>query len=131
MILQPSTSSVRVFIPEWRENKSLDSGDQIKFHYKTITVAIKEKIIPREFSWEKDDKGEMSPVMNFRIDRKKYLDELVTKIEGLGYINEDGVEIKVSTVNQLFAGPVEFDSLIDEVYAFFNELVTQRINEKN
>ncbi len=131
MILQPSTSSNRVFVPKWRDNDKLDAGDQIRFHYKAITVAIKEKIIPRDFSWEKDDNGEMSPVMNFRIDRKKYLDELVTKIEGLGYINEDGVEIKVSTVNQLFSGPVEFDGLIDEVYAFFNELVTQRINEKN
>jgi len=131
MILQPSTNKIRVFVPKWRDNDKADDGEQIKIHYKAVTVAIKEKILPREFSYEKDASGDMSPVMNFRIDRKKYLDELVTKIENLGYISEDGVEIKVATVNQLFAGPVEFDGLIDEIYAFFNELVTSRINEKN
>ena len=54
-----------------------------------------------------------------------------SKIEHLGYMSEDGVEVTVSTVAQLFAGPVEFDGLIDEIYTFFNELVTSRINEKN
>ena len=131
MILQPSANKIRVFSPLWRENDKADDGEQIKIHYKAVTVAIKEKILPRQFSYEKDDNGEMAPVMNFKIDRKKYLDELVTKIDNLGYINEDGVEVKVATVNQLFAGPVEFDGLIDEIYAFFNELVTTRINEKN
>lgn len=131
MILQPSANKIRVFVPKWRENDKADDGEQIKIHYKAVTVAIKEKILPRQFSYEKDDNGEMAPVMNFKIDRKKYLDELVTKIDNLGYINEDGVEVKVATVNQLFAGPVEFDGLIDEIYAFFNELVTSRINEKN
>ena len=73
----------------------------------------------------------MTPSMAIKIDRKKYLDELVTKIENLGYISEDGIEIKVTSVAQLFEGPVEFDALIDEIYAFFSELVTSRINEKN
>jgi len=131
MILQPTTSKIRVFVPEWRDNNKQDDGDQIKIHYRAVTVTIKEKILPREFSYEKGSDGEMAPVMNIRIDRKKYLDELVTKIENLGYINEDGVEVKVSTVAQLFAGPIEFDGLIDEIYAFFNEIVTSRINEKN
>ena len=131
MILQPSVATSRVFVPKWRENDKLESADQIKIHYKPVTVAIKEKIIPREFSFEKDANGDMSPSMSIRIDRKRYLDELVTKIEHLGYMSEDGVEVTVSTVAQLFAGPVEFDGLIDEIYAFFNELVTSRINEKN
>jgi hypothetical protein len=131
MILQPSVTAARVFVPKWRENDKADSGEQIRIHYRPVTVAIKEKVIPRDFSFEKDANGEMSPSMTIRIDRKKYLDELITKIENLGYISEDGVEVKISTVAQLFVGPVEFDSLIDEIYAFFNELVTSRINEKN
>lgn len=131
MILQPSVTASRVFIPKWRENDTADAGEQIKIHYRPVTVAIKEKVIPRDFSFEKDANGEMSPSMTIRIDRKKYLAELITKIENLGYISEDGIEMKVATVDQLFLGPVEFDSLIDEIYAFFNELVTSRINEKN
>ena len=46
----------------------------------------------------------MKPSMSIRIDRKKYLYELVTKIENLGYISEDGIEIKVTTVEQFFGG---------------------------
>lgn len=131
MILQPSVATSRVFIPKWRDNDKLDSGDQIKIHYRPVTVTIKEKIVPRDFSFEQDNNGNMKPSMSIRIDRKKYLDELVTKIENLGYISEDGIEIKVATVAQLFGGPVEFDGLIDEIYAHFSELVTSRIDEKN
>jgi hypothetical protein len=131
MILQPSVATSRVFIPKWRDNDSADANEQIRIHYRPVTVAIKEKIIPRDFAFEQDANGNMKPSMSIRIDRKKYLYELVTKIENLGYISEDGVEIKITTVEQFFSGPVEFDGLIDEIYAFFNDLVTSRINEKN
>ena len=131
MILQPSIALSRVFIPKWRENDKADSGDQIKIHYRPVTVSIKEKIMPRDFSFEPDANGTMKPSMSIRIDRRKYLDELVTKIENLGYISDDGIEIKVATVAQLFSGPVELDGLIDEIYAFLNELITSRIDEKN
>ena len=131
MILQPSIALSRVFIPKWRENDKADSGDQIKIHYRPVTVSIKEKIMPRDFSFEPDANGTMKPSMSIRIDRRKYLDELVTKIENLGYVSDDGIEIKVATVAQLFSGPVELDGLIDEIYAFLNELITSRIDEKN
>lgn len=131
MILQPSITKSRVFIPEWMENKDANTDDQIRIHYRPVTVRIKERIFPREFTFGKGADGEMTPSMAIKIDRKKYLDELVTKIENLGYISEDGIEIKVTSVAQLFEGPVEFDALIDEIYAFFSELVTSRINEKN
>ena len=44
MILQPSITKSRIFIPEWMENKDANTDDQIRIHYRPVTVKIKERI---------------------------------------------------------------------------------------
>lgn len=132
MIIQPSTNTLRVFVPTWRENDQADPSDQIRFHYRAVTVSIKDDLMPQEFSYAMGENGQMTPVMKFKIDQKKCLDKLVTKIENLGYIDEKGTTVYITTVGQLWSAPSEMVSaLIDEVFAFLNSLVTARIDEKN
>jgi hypothetical protein len=121
-----SISTKREFIPEFNGNRKAPASDQIKFVHKAPTVAIKEKLFPRKFEFGAN--GEVSGT--FEIDRRKLISELTTDIINLVY-ESDGEEKKLTTVEQLFKAPIEFDPLVEELYTYYNGILNNRPNEKN
>jgi hypothetical protein len=123
-----SASRNRVFIPSFCNNKDAPVGDQIKVHYKAPTIAMKEKLFPRQI-----DIINEKPQISILIKRDQVIKEMVTSIENLTY-SDDAVgdeDIKVATVDQLFKAPIEFEELVEEIYVFLNECINTRVSEKN
>ena len=134
MIKQISINTERVFIPTFEGNDKADPNDQIKIHYKAITSSIKEDLVRRNVDLKKDKQsGEMEPTVSLQIDMRKTLDKLIVSIENLGYAINGAETKKVASVQSLFDAPLEvgFYPLIEEMFAFFNDLLNQRVDEKN
>lgn len=126
MIVTIEASLTGAFVPEFMGNKDLPTAEQIKVTHKRPSITTKEKLFPRQFNFDQSGQAQMS----ITVDRKKLIEELVTKIENCGYI-ADGIEIPIRTVKQLFDAPVEFDTLIEELYTHLNEIVNAKADEKN
>lgn len=114
------------YIPEWNGNRELSAGEQIKITHKSPTVSIKERVNPRVFDVDSD--GKVSGQMV--IDRRKVLVAMVTSIANLGY-SDSSKEHKIATVDQLFSAPAVFDPLIEEIYGYLQELLNDKVDEKN
>ena len=114
------------FVPAWNGNREVPVAEQIKVAHKAPTVAIKEKVNPRKFEF--DSSGAVTG--SFEVDRIKVLKAMVSSISNLSYMKDDK-EHKIATVDQLFNAPAVFDSLIDEVYNYFQELLNSKVDEKN
>jgi hypothetical protein len=121
-----SVSTKREFIPEFNGNKKLAATEQLKIVHRAPTVAIKEKLFPRKFVYGAN--GEISG--SFEIDRKRIISELTVDFVNFDYEMDDEKK-KITTVEQLFKAPVEFDPLIEELYTYYNNLLNARPNEKN
>ena len=133
MVKKITTSVQDVFIPEWDGNKDAPLGEQIQITYKAVTVAMKEKLFPREFDYKQANTGsqDMLTSMVIKVDRKKVIAEMTVAIKNCAYETAEGEIKKVATVEQLFATPIDFDPLIEELYTFYQSLLTQKVNEKN
>jgi len=126
MILTVSTK--REFIPKFNGNDKAPAAEQVKFIHKAATISMKEKLFPREFEYGADGKVSGS----FVVDRKKIIREFVIDMLNISYQYDDSKEIvKVKNVDDLFNAPPEMDGLIDEVYNYFQDLLNQKVNEKN
>jgi len=121
-----SFSVKREFVPEFNGNKKLSPTEQIKVEHRAATATIKETLFPRKFQLDKEG----GVTSQFEIDRKRILQAFVENIKNLSY-EVDGEEKKISTVEQLFKAPIEFDGLIEELYSYFNDLLNAKVNEKN
>lgn len=124
MIISVSTN--REYVPKFNGNDKLPKADQFKVMHKAPTISIKESLFPRKFDF--NAAGEVTS--SFEIDRKKILNAFITDIQNLSY-SVDGDDKKVTNTRQLFDAPVEFDTLIEELYGYFNELLNKKVDEKN
>ncbi len=126
MILTVSTK--REFIPKFNGNDKAPAGEQIKIVHKAATIAMKEKLFPREFAYGADGKVSGS----FVVDRKKIIGEFVIDFINISYQYDDSKEVvKVKNVNDLFNAPPEMDGLVDEIYNHFQDLLNTKVDEKN
>jgi hypothetical protein len=121
-----SVSTKREYIPEFNGNRKLSPTEQLKVIHRAPTVAIKEKLFPRKFDFGAD--GAITG--SFEVDRKKIISELTAEFLNFEYETDDEKK-KITTVEQLFKAPVEFDPLIEELYTYYNSLLNARPNEKN
>lgn len=126
MIKTITTSTTAIFTPMFDGNTDLAPVDQIRIKYKRPTIAMKERLFPRQFDFDQTGQATMSVT----VDRKKLIKELTVDIENCGYV-ADGVEKKLVTVDQLFEAPIDFDPLIEELYTFYNDVINTKVNEKN
>lgn len=134
MIKQISINTERVFIPTFDGNDKADPNDQIKVHYKAITSSIKEDLVRRNVDLKKNaQSGEMEPTVSLQIDMRRTLDKLIVSIENLGYAVNGGEAKKITTVQALFDADIEVGlyPLIEEIFAFCNDMLNQRVDEKN
>ena len=134
MIKQISINTERVFIPTFEGNDKVDPNDQIKFHYKAITSSIKEDLVRRNVDLKKNaQSGEMEPTVSLQIDMRRTLDKLIVSIENLGYAINGAEAKKVTSVQALFDAPLEVGlyPLIEEIFTFCNDMLNQRVDEKN
>lgn len=133
MIKQISMNLERVFIPEFDKNKEQDPNDQIKVKYKAITSTMKEDLVRRNIEARKNEAGDMEPVISLNIDMKRTLEKLVVGIENCGYAINGAEAKKITTVQALYEAPIEagFYPLIEEIFTFLNDLLTQKVDEKN
>lgn len=126
MTFDITAATSAVYVPEFMGNRDASPSDQIRITYRNPSISTKEKILKREFAIS----GSGDATMNVVIDRKKILSEMVTKIDNCTY-TLDGIEKKIATVDQLFAAPVFFDALVEELYTFLNEVLSAQVQEKN
>lgn len=124
-----TVSPKREFTPKWNGNDTLPATEQIKIIHRPASIALKERLFPREFKYGAD--GQVSGVIV--VDRKKIIDAFVIELVNIAYKFDDAKESlkKVKTVADLFDAPPEFDGLIDEMYAYFQELLNTKVDEKN
>jgi hypothetical protein len=121
-----TVSTKREFIPEFNGNRKLSATEQLRITHRAPTVAIKEKLFPRKFSFGAN--GEVTGT--FEVDRKRIISELTIDFINFEYESDDEKK-KITTVEQLFKAPVEFDPLIEELYTYYNTILNARPNEKN
>ena len=135
MIKQISINKERVYIPEFDKNKEQDPSDQIKVHYRAITASMKDDLIKPlvELRRNMKSEGDFDQVVTTNVDKRKVLDKLVVSIENLGYAVDGGEAKKVATVETLFNTDIEvgFYPLIEELFVFFNDMLNQKVDEKN
>lgn len=123
-----SVSTKHEFIPKFNGNDKLPAADQIKVIYRLPSIAMKERLFPRRFEFGGD--GQVKGTIE--VDRKKVLKELVTDLINVAYKLEDDKDVKkVGSVDELFNAPPEFDALIDEIYAYLQDLLNRKVDEKN
>lgn len=118
----------REFIPKWNGNDKASASEQIKIVHRPATVSMKERLFPREFSYGLN--GEVKGI--FTVDRKKIIKEFTIELVNIAYQVEGEKDIrKIKTVDELFDAPPEFDSLIDEIYGYYQDLLNNKVDEKN
>jgi hypothetical protein len=124
-----SISSKREYIPKFNDNQKAPVADQVKVEHKAATLALKEKLFPKMYQF--DQNGDVTG--SFEIDRVKILKEFIVEIKNLYYkVEEDGdINARIRTADDLFKAPTEFDGLVDELYAYFQELLNKKVSEKN
>jgi hypothetical protein len=124
-----SVSSKREYVPKFNDNGKAPVADQIKILHKAPTIAIKERLFPKRFEFDKD--GDVTG--SFEIDRYRILKEFIVEIINCSYkiTDEMDVVVKIRDAKSLFDAPPEFDSLIDELYNYFQELLNRKAEEKN
>ena len=116
------------FIPKFNGNDKAPAAEQIKFVHRMPTPAMKERLFPRVYQFGAD--GHVSG--SFEVDRRKVLSEMTTDIINLSYkLDEDKEATKIKSIDDLFSAPCAVDALIDEVYAYYNELLNEKVDEKN
>ena len=129
MVLTIATK--REFIPKFNGNDKAPAAEQIKILHKAPTIEMKEKLYPKQYTYGADGKvfGTMS------VDRKALLSEFIldSGLLNIAYQMDDVKDhvIKVKSVDDLFLAPPEYDGLIDELYAYFQGLLSTKVNEKN
>lgn len=135
MIKQISINKERVYIPEFDGNKKQDPSEQIKVHYKAITASMKDDLIKPLVELRRNAKseGDFDQVVSTNVDKRKVLDKLIDRIENLGYSVNGGETKKVATVDSLFNADIEVGlyPLIEELFVFFNDMLNQKVDEKN
>lgn len=124
-----NVSIKREFTPKAFGNDKAPAAEQIKVEHHAPTLALKEKLFPKVFQY--DGKGEVTGT--FEIDREKIIRAFVKDIRNLGYQSDEegGATIKIRTADELMKAPSAFEELLDELYAYFQELLNTKINEKN
>lgn len=124
-----TVAAKREFIPEFNDNKKAIGSEQIKIIHRPATINMKEDLFPHEFSYGADGKVQGS----FAINRKKIISAFVIELININYKfdgEKDEVK-KVKTVDDLFLAPPEYDPLIDEMYSYFQDMLNNKVNEKN
>jgi len=127
-----TVSSKREFIPKFNGNDKAPVAEQIKVIHKAPTMSIKERVMPRAFNLDQDGKTSI----HVEIDRKKIIKEFGVEITNCSYKFDENSEAKdvicrIKDAESLFSAPPEFDALIDELYTYFQELLSTKVNEKN
>lgn len=124
-----SISVKREYVPKAFGNDKAPVAEQIKVEHFAPTIAIKEKLFPKTFEYDKN--GEVKGT--FEIDRPSVIRAFVKNISNLSYqTGEEGnVAYKVRTADDLLKGPSELEELVDELYSYFQELLNAKVEEKN
>lgn len=132
MVKKISTSVQDVFIPTWEGNSELPVNEQIRVKHKAPTIAMKERLFPREFNLTQEAQGkDFTTSMSIRVDRKKVIAEMTLSIDNCAYETPDGAIKKITTVEQLMDAPADLDTLVEEIYTYYQNLLTGKVDEKN
>ncbi len=127
-------SKERTFIPEFNGNRNLPASDQIVVKYRAPTIETKSRCRSRpEVESHADRDGKITG-MHIRIDRndKATVSELLLSISGAAYVDGKGNTVQVVNAHDLFAAPIEFEPLMNEIVKKFDEeLDRSEIDEKN
>ena len=127
-------SKTRLFIPEFNGNKDCSPTEQIEVTIKNPTIAIKDKVFSRpETVARADANGRVEGIdISLKTDDVAVLRAMVEKITNLSYEDDDGKEIKIVSVADLLAAPIQFAPLMNEILAECNKALNEsEINEKN
>lgn len=129
-----SISKTKSFIPEFNGNKELSAADQVVVTIKNPTIAIKDKVTSRpETIARADANGRVEGIdISLKTDDVAVLRAMVEKITNLSYEDDEEKEIKIVSVADLLAAPVQFGPLMNEILAECNKaLRDSEIDEKN
>jgi len=127
-------SKEKTYIPKFDDNRNLPSNEQIAVRYKAATIELKNKIVSRPTAiGDFDDAGKSRGMkIEFKVDDEAYLRNMIVKISGAGYQEEDGEVKHISSAADLLKAPICFEPLITELVELFREeLTVTAVDEKN
>jgi len=127
-------SKERLFKPEFNGNRKEAETDQVVVHYRTPTIAIKNRLTPRNDTKAITTKDGLIDHLeiNLELNDNDMLKEMLINIDNLSYKDDSGVEVKIRNVTELNNAPLEFDSLRKEIITEFRKALNEAdINEKN
>jgi len=136
------------FIPEWNDNKKLPKEEQIKFHHRFLTTEERKKYI----YWEDYTEGQMTILSALAVaeklsqaeqesalskDDRRYVQDskgialaIITKVENLSLVGEDGKETKIADIATFYKGIDAYTNLRAELENYCLS-VSARADTKN
>ena len=128
-------SKEKTYIPKYDGNRELPSNEQIVVTYKAATIELKNRIVSKPTAiGDFDETGKSRGMkVEFKVDDESYLRNMIIKISGVGYQEEESNDIKyIRDAAELLKAPICFEPLITELVELFREeLVTSVVDEKN
>ncbi|MDR0302337.1 MAG: hypothetical protein LBI04_08525 [Treponema sp.] len=128
-------SKEKTYIPTFDKNRDLPSNEQITVTYKAATIELKNKIVLHPTAIGDFDETGRSRGMKieFKVDDEAYLRNMLIKISGAGYKEDENGETKyIRDASGLLKAPICFEPLVTELVQLFREeLNTAAVDEKN
>jgi hypothetical protein len=97
-----------VFIPDWQGNLDLPESEQVRFHYRFLGSAERDKYIyrkPMEYTFDAKGEGQFGKVEMVQ-DGKGIAMRMVTRIENLEVEKEDGTVVSVDNITDFYKHPM-------------------------
>lgn len=127
-----SVSSNNEFIPEWNNNKK--EADPIVVVHRVPTMGLRERLIPKpklKLMVSADGRTEGGET-EVEIDNKKIIQAMLVEIRNFSY-SMDGKEVAVKSADDLFSNntPSAVSGLMEEIGAYFQKILSEKIESKN
>lgn len=122
-----------IFVPEFNGNKNAPECDRIVVRIKNPTLAVKARIAAHpETVARADTKGVVEGIdIRLKSNDDMIIREMLLSIEGLEY-ESDGNRTAVKNAAALFAAPVEFEPLRNEIASECNRILSgSEVSRKN
>jgi hypothetical protein len=111
------------FIPAFNGNRNLPSGEQIVVDHRPPTQELKRKLLRYDMKYVADKKGDYKVESVGMPDEKEVLEGMVLGFTGLVINYDEGEDLHIKTMKDLYAGPPELSPLIKEIYEYFVEIL--------
>jgi hypothetical protein len=122
----------RTYIPYFNGNRNLPEEDQVVVTYRVPDITLKRRLKPGpKFKFNYDQQGNtQGGEVEISTDTMSVVSGMLISIKHLSYEDSKG-EHQITNAKELYAGPLEYEPLVDELYKEFSKELDRVVDEKN